>query len=660
MLSSLLSWLWRQRLAVGLLLLSQKLSAAADEPLIGSLVTCMEDGPYTHPITASNPCISCYCKSGIVNCEYVQDCPSSDGCHNLLTGASAKAISPCCPKVCLGCTYNNITIRSGETFQDENSCISLQCHGGVLTKSRDVCYAPCKNPKRIAGKCCPVCEGCVYKNKVYSEGLQFADNKDPCVRCQCKNGAVSCIKRSCPQLNCPPGSVQQPARGECCSTCGGSRQTFRIKNSCLYHPLNMLFRDGSNITQPDNCQSCYCEKGSVICQKETCPRYKCRESELLPPAEGECCPKCPPPKKKCKLDGEKIKHGKVWFKSQCTKCTCLDGSTHCWTKDCSSVIINCPKKTHELQYIGGLCCPQCVETNDDTGFIPCFIFQPLALCFGDPHYRTFDGFLYTFQGTCQYTLAEQCDPAKRTFSIQVKNSEWPDKTQYAFTESVLIVTKHLEIELQQELQVKVNTEIVTLPYIKLGHVSIIQKGYSLAVSISLGVSLIWDGNSYVEVSVPQRYKNKMCGLCGNYNGVSEDDLTGRNNVNFSNPDDFGKSWQRGISNCATPLSIYTNQLPMSSCLHTNTETLTWIDNKCEELKRHVVMSYCRTMIRDISIYYNSDQCAEKLCFCRDPTLCYCKLALQLLRACQPLERSTIFRDEITAYCGIGAYTNRIF
>jgi len=28
---------------------------------------------------------------------------------------------------------------------------------------------------------------------------------------------------------------------------------------------------------------------------------------LLPPAEGECCPKCPPPKKKCKLDGEKIK-----------------------------------------------------------------------------------------------------------------------------------------------------------------------------------------------------------------------------------------------------------------------------------------------------------------------------------------------------------------
>lgn len=152
----------------------------------------------------------------------------------------------------------------------------------------------------------------------------------------------------------------------------------------------------------------------------------------------------------------------------------------------------------------------------------------------------------------------------------------------------------------------------------------------------------------------------MCGLCGNYNGVSEDDLTGRNNVNFSNPDDFGKSWQRGISNCATPLSIYTNQLPMSSCLHTNTETLTWIDNKCEELKRHVVMSYCRTMIRDISIYYNSDQCAEKLCFCRDPTLCYCKLALQLLRACQPLEKSTIFRDEITAYCGIGAYTNRIF
>lgn len=46
-------------------------------------------------------------------------------------------------------------------------------------------------------------------------------------------------------------------------------------------------------------------------------------------------------------------------------------------------------------------------------------FPELCYAAGDPHYRTFDGYLYSFQGSCKYTLAK--DKTGNKFDIRTEN-----------------------------------------------------------------------------------------------------------------------------------------------------------------------------------------------------------------------------------------------
>ena len=54
---------------------------------------------------------------------------------------------------------------------------------------------------------------------------------------------------------------------------------------------------------------------------------------------------------------------------------------------------------------------------------------------------------------------------------------------------------------------------VGLPYDGFG-IKISASPFTLTLKTSEGVKVIWDGDSYLEVSVPPKYKERMCGLCG--------------------------------------------------------------------------------------------------------------------------------------------------
>lgn len=64
----------------------------------------------------------------------------------------------------------------------------------------------------------------------------------------------------------------------------------------------------------------------------------------------------------------------------------------------------------------------------------------------------------------------------------------------------------------------------------------------------LGLTIEWDGNNFLQVSVPAQYKyGQLCGLCGNFNGRGRDDLTGRDGRTHNDTEvgHFANSWKVG-------------------------------------------------------------------------------------------------------------------
>jgi len=97
----------------------------------------------------------------------------------------------------------------------------------------------------------------------------------------------------------------------------------------------------------------------------------------------------------------------------------------------------------------------CLFANNRTKTNAIMSLADDAVCavFGDPHYRSFDGRIFNFQGTCSYVLAETC--IERNFSVRVRNDARLSNG-FAWTKSVRVNIGRAKIYLLQKRLVKVN------------------------------------------------------------------------------------------------------------------------------------------------------------------------------------------------------------
>ncbi|XP_072922836.1 kielin/chordin-like protein [Hemitrygon akajei] len=631
-----------------------------------------------------DPCRDCSCSGGDVHC-LTTECPTPN-CGQQVTPAGS-----CCPQ-CRGCMYLGKEHQEGETWFDPSvPCLTCMCIDAVTTCSEIHCVTPCKNVIHVTGECCPLCADCIYDRRVYGPGESFHPSHDPCEICTCEvmvdgEQHLRCYRRQCPSLvDCPRDLILAPDPAHCCPSCAqplsncttglvGNELSATddpcytcqckdltwicIRQSCLplscpvaeqFTPAGACcpvcdecviegekrrVSDGETWTDSfDECVTCSCNLGHVECHIEECLSVICHDGLVKVRSPGRCCYECQDPRVSCSYHGKLYQSNQHWEVNECTTCTCVSGEVHCQTEHCPQLACSSDESP---VLIPGMCCPHCIPR------------PATCMVFGDPHYLTFDGKMIHFQGACSYILVEDCEGGD--FSIRVTNEDRGRKG-VSWTKEVTVLIGDLNVQLLQDWVVMVDSRSVSLPFLQEPYVYIERRTNNILLNTNIGVKVLWNGKSHLEVSLPGTYKGQACGLCGNFNNYPQDDLRIRSGQIVSSEATFGNSWKVRSGNGSSPHCADAEDI--APCKRAGYRARKEANAKCKILKSKT-FERCHRVVPP-EMFFGS--CVYDLCACGaniDDCLCD---ALEAY-ASQCREAGVILHWRSPTLCAVGCPSDR--
>ncbi|NXA56973.1 MUC2L protein, partial [Nothocercus julius] len=231
--------------------------------------------------------------------------------------------------------------------------------------------------------------------------------------------------------------------------------------------------------------------------------------------------------------------GDSWWICNCTKAICIEDNK----VEVIPVICNPPPK------------PTCtnglapVRVIDADGC--CWHWECDCLCtgWGDPHYQTFDGLYYSYQGNCTYVLVEEINKSVDNFGVYIDNYHCDVHDAVSCPRTLIVRHETQEVRIavvkpnSVKVKVTVNQQAVALPYKKFG-LSVYESGINQVVDIpELKMNVTFNGLSF-SIRMPYSlFGNNTQGQCGTCNNNTADDCMLPNGNIAENCETMADHWQ---------------------------------------------------------------------------------------------------------------------
>ncbi|XP_068612287.1 zonadhesin, like [Brachionichthys hirsutus] len=319
-------------------------------------------------------------------------------------------------------------------------------------------------------------------------------------------------------------------------------------------------------------QKCLCHSGGLIqCHNSSCNpttescqlqdgQYECLPLPTCPPDSDyidcgpACIPTCMEPSTNCTgscISGCFCKPGFVFKGWRCVpldRCGCLDEHNNYYEPGeivfghgCSTMC-RCAGN-YTLECVDNSCEPfeECRDVNGVSG---CYLKDSsTCIATSDPHYTSFDKRSYSFMGNCSYLMSSACNATTLPyFEVHADNENRYNVESISYVKAAHVHVQAVTVSILRGGTVQVNGTKVNLPLTPAPGVSVFKSGRFYTVAAQFGLTVRYDGNHFMDIKVTRDYQNKLCGLCGDYNGDTDNDFRKPDGSLASNAKDFGQSW----------------------------------------------------------------------------------------------------------------------